>query len=93
MHVVLPKRAINQFKALQQGRQQELRAYCPNIHTVPTGWNEKTLRDDISVVFVKTQFHFDEKVRPIKLATGLLIQGVVLLQKVNHKVNVHNPNS
>ena len=55
---------------------------------MPTGWNEKTLRDDISVVFVKTKFHFDEKVRPIKLGTGLPIQG--LLQKVNYKVNVHN---
>ena len=63
------------------------------IYTVPTGWNEKTLRDDISVVFVKTQFHFDEKVRPIKLGTGLPIQGVVLLQKVNYKVDVHNPYS
>jgi hypothetical protein len=78
----------------QQSRQQALRAYCPNIYTEPTGWNEKTLRDDISVVFVKTQFHFDEKVRPIKLGTGLPIQGVVLLiQKVNYKVNVHNPYS
>ena len=60
-----------------QSRQQAPRAYCPNIHIVPTGWNEKTLRDDISVVFVKTQFHFDEKIRPIKLGTGLPIQGVV----------------
>ena len=77
----------------QQSRQQALRAYCPNLHTVPTGWNEKTLRDDISVVFVKTQFHFDEKIRPIKLGTGLPIQGVVLLQKVNYKLNVHNPYS
>ena len=58
-----------------------------------TGWNEKTLRDDIAVVFVKTQFHFDEKVRPIKLGTRLHIQGVVLLQKVNYEVNVHNPYS
>ena len=30
-----PKRPLNQFKpAVQQSREQALRAYCPNIHTV-----------------------------------------------------------
>ena len=30
----LIKRPINQFKPVQQSRQQVLRAYCPNIYTV-----------------------------------------------------------
>ena len=35
VHVVLPKWPINQFKPVQQSRQQVLRAYCPNIYTMP----------------------------------------------------------
>ena len=34
MHVALPKPPINQFKPVQQSRQQTLRAYCPNIFNV-----------------------------------------------------------
>ena len=34
VHVILPKGPINQFKTVQQSRQQALRAYCPNIHSV-----------------------------------------------------------
>ena len=37
MHVALPKRLINQFKLVQENRQQALRAYCPNIYTVLLG--------------------------------------------------------
>jgi hypothetical protein len=29
---------LNQFKPVQQFRQQALRAYCPNLYTVPLGW-------------------------------------------------------
>ena len=36
MHVAMPKYPINQFKLVQQKRQQVLRPYCPNnIYTVP----------------------------------------------------------
>ena len=35
VYVPLPKWSINQFKPVQQSRQQALRAYCPNIYTVP----------------------------------------------------------
>ena len=34
MHVALPKWPIDQFKPVQKSRQQELRAYFPNIYTV-----------------------------------------------------------
>ena len=34
VHVALPKPPINQFKPVQQSRQQTLRAYCPNIFNV-----------------------------------------------------------
>ena len=37
LHVVLPKRPINEFKLDQQSRQQALKAYCPNIYTVVGG--------------------------------------------------------
>ena len=36
VHVALPKGPINQFKLDQQSVKQDLRAYCPNIHTVHT---------------------------------------------------------
>ena len=32
VHVALPKLAINQLKPVQQRRQQEQKAYCPNIY-------------------------------------------------------------
>ena len=35
VHVTLAKQPINQFKPVQQRRDQVLRAYCPNIYTVP----------------------------------------------------------
>ena len=35
MHVALPERLSNQFKPVQQSRQEALRAYCPNIYTMP----------------------------------------------------------
>ena len=31
------KGPMNQFKPVQQSRQQGIRAYCPNIYTVQTG--------------------------------------------------------
>jgi hypothetical protein len=34
VHVDLPKLPIKQFKPVFQSRQQALRAYCPNKHTV-----------------------------------------------------------
>ena len=34
VHLALTKRRINQFKPVQQSRQQVLRAYCPNIYAV-----------------------------------------------------------
>ena len=34
MHVVLPKRPINQFKLVHKKRQQALRAYYPSVYTV-----------------------------------------------------------
>ena len=34
VHVALSKLPINQFKPVQQSRQQALSAYCPNIYTV-----------------------------------------------------------
>ena len=34
-HVALSKWAIDQFKPVQQSRQQALKAYCPNIYCVP----------------------------------------------------------
>ena len=37
VHFDLSKRPINQFKPVQQSKQQALRAYCPNIYTVPFG--------------------------------------------------------
>ena len=37
MHVALSNRSINQFKPVQQNRQQALRAYCPNMYTVEKG--------------------------------------------------------
>ena len=37
MHVALPKGPIHYFKINQQRRQQELRAYCPNMYTLLTG--------------------------------------------------------
>ena len=36
VHVTL--RPINQFKPVQQSRQQALRAYCPHIYTVQALW-------------------------------------------------------
>ena len=36
-HVALHKQPINEFKLDHQRRQQALRAYCPNIYTVPKG--------------------------------------------------------
>ena len=35
LHVALPKWSLNQLKPVQQITQQVLRAYCPNIYTVP----------------------------------------------------------
>ena len=35
--IVLPNRPTNQFKLVQQSRQQALRAYCTNIYTVVKG--------------------------------------------------------
>ena len=46
MHVVLPKWPKDQFKPVQQSRQQELRAYCPNIYTV-----ERALNDILVIVW------------------------------------------
>ena len=37
VYVVLPKQPINQFKPIQQSRQQALKAYCPNLYTVQQG--------------------------------------------------------
>ena len=37
VHVALPKRHINQFDPVKQSRLQALRAYCPNIYTMPQG--------------------------------------------------------
>ena len=34
VHVVLPKRPINQFKPVQQNKRQALRANCPNIQSI-----------------------------------------------------------
>ena len=34
-HVTLPKCPINKSELDQQSRQQPLRAYCPNVYTVP----------------------------------------------------------
>ena len=31
----MPIRPINKFKPVQQSRQQTLRAYCPDMYTVP----------------------------------------------------------
>ena len=35
IHLAMPKRPINQFEMNQQSRQLALRAFCPNIYTVP----------------------------------------------------------
>ena len=35
VYVALSKQPLNQFKLDQKSRQQALRAYCPNIYTVP----------------------------------------------------------
>ena len=42
MLVVLSKWPMNQFKPVQQRRQQIIRAYCPNIYTVP-GFMRKSI--------------------------------------------------
>ena len=34
VHVALLKKPINQFKPVQQSRNQALKAYCPNMYTV-----------------------------------------------------------
>ena len=34
VRVFLPKESINQFKSVQQSRQQGLRSYCSNVYTV-----------------------------------------------------------
>ena len=39
LHFALTKQPTNQLKPVQQSRQQALRAYCPNIHTV---WQQAT---------------------------------------------------
>ena len=39
IHVVLHKQFLNQFKPVQQSRQQALKAYCTNIYTVPVSHN------------------------------------------------------
>ena len=36
VHVALPKWPINQFKPVQQSRQQALKAYCLNIYVYST---------------------------------------------------------
>ena len=41
----LPKRTINQFKPVQQRKQQILRAYCPNIYTVVQGEGDQLDQD------------------------------------------------
>ena len=46
VHVVLPKWPKDQFKPVQQSRQHELRAYCPNIYTV-----ERALNDILVIVW------------------------------------------
>ena len=38
MHVALLKCPIHQFEPVNQSRQQEIRAYCPNIYTVNKGF-------------------------------------------------------
>ena len=35
MLVAMSKWPVNQFKPVQQSRQEALRAYCPNIYTMP----------------------------------------------------------
>ena len=49
MHLALPKRPMNLFQTVEQNQQQALkaqalRAYCPNVYTVPicmklANWN------------------------------------------------------
>ena len=34
LHVDLPRPPINQFKPMQQSRQQAQGAYCPNLYTM-----------------------------------------------------------
>ena len=48
MHASLAKWLINQFKPVQQRRQQALRAYCPNIYTVILGKTPQKLVQSIS---------------------------------------------
>ena len=45
MHVALPKQHVNQFIPVQQNRQQALRAYCPNIYTMPVDQVEEAFYD------------------------------------------------
>ena len=35
VHVALPKRPIKWFQLVSQSRQQVVKAYCPNVYTVP----------------------------------------------------------
>ena len=44
-HVALSKWSINQFKLVQQSRQQTKRAYCPNIYTVVQGEGDQLDQD------------------------------------------------
>ena len=57
----LPKRPINQFEPAQQSRKQALRAYCPNLYTVPT-YLECVLKMKSSsfrsLVFIKACFGY-----------------------------------
>ena len=42
-HLALSKQPISKFKPVQQSRQLEHRAYCPNVYTVPGTYPEPKL--------------------------------------------------
>ena len=49
VHVALAKRHIYQFRQVQQNRQQALRAYYPNLYTVPISeWGMQETKKDLS---------------------------------------------
>ena len=54
----MPKWPINQFKPVQQSRQQALRAYCPNIYSVKKYVVEKVTPSFVQNIEKQTRLPF-----------------------------------
>ena len=85
VHVALLKRHKNQFIAVQQNRQQELRAYCPDIYcdTGARWWSVYTLMSSRPT----NQRYFSTKVTPVLVFQEVQVSSLRALTHVTLQRN------